>query len=354
MEQYYNLVKEIRAEGVQTPNRTGIDAISIPGAMMKFRMSDGYPMLGGRFTPFKSMIGELCGFYRACTNAADFRDLKCKVWDGNANDPGLDNSNAWLRNPFRKGTDDIGPVYGEQWRNWPGYKAIPMIDGNSTAEEVRRIDAMVAAVEQDGWEFIGYVEDNGRQCSMYHKKIDQLADAIRTVIKNPHNRRILFHGWNPAVLDEVALPACHLLYQLIPVPSTKVLNLVLYVRSNDVGLGAPYNISQAAAQLHVIARVTGYTPGTVSYMVGDAHIYVNQTAWMDEQLELWNSGQRFELPTLKISDNVWEFPVNPQADHIDHYVDKAIETLSTMTPYDFMLVGYKYHTLKEPTPAMAV
>ncbi len=354
MKQYYDLVEEIRTDGVQTPNRTGIDAVSIPGAMMKFRMKDGFPMLGGRFTPFKSMVGELCGFWRGYTSAADFRKLGCKVWDKNANDPGIDNSNAWLRNAFRKGEDDIGPVYGEQWRNWPGLKFFYGGLGAMTNVENQ--------MKADGWEYMGEVgEHDGRSANdfvkegeLWSKKIDQLGDAIRTIIKNPESRRILFHGWNPAVLDEVALPACHLLYQLVPVPSKKILNMVVYIRSNDIGLGAPYNISQASAQLHVISRVTGYTPGTVSYMVGDAHIYVNQTEWMDEQLHLWSSGQRFDLPTLEIDENVWQFPVNPLPDHLDHYCDMAIKTLETIEPEDFRLINYKYHTLKTPTPPMAV
>jgi thymidylate synthase len=348
MKQYYDTVNFIRETGDQLENRTGIDAITVPGVAMYFRMKDGFPMLGGRFTPFKSMIGELCAFYAGCTNASQFRALGSKVWDKNANDPGIDNSNAWLRNPFREGEDHLGPIYGDMWRAWPGYKVIgrPSIDEPDEAH--MRYDEIIAQIEKDGWEHIGYAEVGSPGTPkglLYYKKIDQLGDAIRTVIKNPNSRRILFHAWNPAVLDEVSLPACHLLYQLLPNPKTKVLNLCVYLRSNDIGLGAPYNISQAAAQLHFISRLTGYTPGTISYFAADAHVYVNQLEWLDEQLELWNAGQRYELPRIEISDRVPD---------CSHDAEKAVAWLTEVEPSDFILHDYQYHTLKTPTPPMAV
>lgn len=366
MKQYYDLVNLIRETGDQLENRTGIDSIMIPGAAMYFRMIEGFPMLGGRFTPFKSMIGELCAFYRACTNAGDFRALGSKVWDKNANDPGLNDSNAWLRNAFRFEEDELGPIYGDMWRNWPGYKIIPQWDAAGLKEEYREIiKRQHEQVKKDGWILIGTTGnpieriDEGlpsdfSESAIYYKPIDQLGDAIRTVINNPSSRRILFHAWNPAVLDEISLPACHLLYQLLPNPKTKKMHMCVYLRSNDVGLGAPYNISQAAAQLHFLSHLTGYTPGMLSYFTGDAHVYVNQLEWLDEQLELWNADQRYPLPSLKISDRV------PTYDQLvirvgkDKAAEEAVNWLKWVEPGDFKLEGYQYHTLKTPTPPMAV
>lgn len=119
MKIYQTLLTDIISDGTQQSNRTGVDAISIPGYMMKFDLRKGFPLLTTKAMPLKSIKGELIGFLRGYTNAADFRDLGCKIWDQNANDPGLPGSpNLWLTNPNREGEDDLGDVYGKMWRKW--------------------------------------------------------------------------------------------------------------------------------------------------------------------------------------------------------------------------------------------
>lgn len=346
MKQYFDVVREIMSEGTQLPNRTGIDTISIDGAMMRFNLVDGFPALTTKRLAFKSVVGELCAFLRASRSAADFRALGCKVWDANANGEGKPGSpNAWLTNPYRKGPDDLGPVYGVQWREWPGFK---MIDSHDPSYA-----AVAAKLEADGWEKLMddyLIGDIVAPNEVWHKEIDQLADCVRKIIKDPTNRRILFHGWNPAALDEVALPACHLLYQFLPNAKTRKLNMTLYVRSNDIGLGSPFNIAEGAALVHAVARLTGFQPGRLTVMVGDAHIYVNQLDYLNEQMEK----EPFPLPELKLSDRIPSFLDLEHVMPTDAAIEEAISWLKRLEPSDFELVNYQYHTLTTPTPEMAV
>ncbi|HEX8603685.1 MAG TPA: thymidylate synthase, partial [Pseudoduganella sp.] len=268
MQQYQQLIETVLAQGTWQDNRTGIRTLSVPGAMMRFDLAQGFPAVTTKRLAFKSVVGELCAFLRASRSAADFRALGCKVWDQNANE-----NAQWLANPYREGVDDLGPVYGVQWRQWPGYK---LLDAADTAQ---REDA-----HRNGFTEVAPLVENGVEKILVYKAIDQLRECLDTIVGNPGSRRILFHGWNPAVLDQVALPACHLLYQFIPNATTKEISLCLYVRSNDIGLGTPFNIAEGAALLHLVGRLTGYTPRWFTYFIGDAHIYENHMAMVQEQL----------------------------------------------------------------------
>ena len=119
MQQYQDLIKTVLDTGSWQDNRTGIRTLSVPGAMMRFDLSAGFPAVTTKKLAFKSVIGELCAFLRASRNAGEFRALGCKVWDQNANE-----NAQWLANPYREGEDDLGPVYGVQWRQWPAYKLL--------------------------------------------------------------------------------------------------------------------------------------------------------------------------------------------------------------------------------------
>ena len=120
MKQYLELVSHVIQNGSKQANRTGINTISFPGAMLRFDLQEGFPAITTRKMAFKSAIGEMCGFLRGVNNAAEFRALGCKVWDQNANE-----NAQWLNNPFRKGEDDLGEIYGVQWRKWPAYSRSP-------------------------------------------------------------------------------------------------------------------------------------------------------------------------------------------------------------------------------------
>ncbi|MFP6558447.1 thymidylate synthase [Paraburkholderia sp. B3] len=323
MKQYLELVRSILDTGTWQENRTGIRTISQPGAMLRFDLQQGFPAVTTKKLAFKSAVGELIGFLRASRSAADFRALGCKVWDANANE-----NAQWLANPYREGPDDLGGVYGVQWRRWPAYK---VLDAGATA----RIDD----AQSRGYARVAEFVEDGRPQVLLYKAIDQLRQCLDTIMHNPTDRRILFHAWNPAVLEEIALPACHLLYQFLPNATKREMSLCLYIRSNDVGLGTPFNLTEGAVLLHLVARLTGYTPRWFTYFIGDAHIYENQLDMLNEQLRR----EPFASPQLAISERVPEYAKTGVYEP---------EWLEKVEPADFSLVGYRHH---EPlTAPMAV
>jgi thymidylate synthase len=161
MKQYLDLVRTVLADGSWQSNRTGVRTISIPGAMMRFDLKkDGFPAVTTKRLAFKSVVGELIAFLRASRSAADFRALGCKVWDQNANE-----NSQWLNNPYRTGTDDLGPVYGVQWREWPAYKLID-----------RTQSARIEDAEQRGFRQVSMIVEDGKEKILLYKAIDQLGD----------------------------------------------------------------------------------------------------------------------------------------------------------------------------------
>ncbi|MDO3623582.1 thymidylate synthase [Ralstonia pseudosolanacearum] len=321
MKQYLNLVREIFDNGSWQDNRTGIRTLSIPGAMLKFDLQEGFPAVTTKKLAFKSAIGELVGFMRGYRNAADFRALGCKVWDQNANE-----NAQWLASPFRLQEGDLGPVYGVQWRQWPAYKVIDLSQPKSAAQIE---DALARGYRQIGT--VEEVGENGKTTSaLLYKAIDQLRQCLDTIIKDPGSRRILFHGWNWAQLEEMALPPCHLLYQFLVSQSKREISLCLYIRSNDVGLGTPFNLTEAAALLHLVGRLTGYTPRWLTYFIGDAHIYENHVDMLQEQL----TREPFSAPKLVLSDRIPDYAVTGKYEP---------EWLEKVEPSDFSLEGYQHH-----------
>jgi thymidylate synthase len=321
MQQYLALVRDILENGSWQDNRTGIRTKSIPGAMMKFDLQQGFPAVTTKKLAFKSAIGELIGFLRATRNAADFRALGCKVWDQNANE-----NRHWLANPYRLQEDDIGPVYGVQWRQWPAYKLIDLSRPQSAAQ--------LADATARGYQQIGLIEDADGQGKasrvLLYKAIDQLRQCLDTIMTDPQSRRILFHGWNWAQLEEMALPPCHLLYQFLVNTSKREISLCLYVRSNDIGLGAPFNLAEGAALLHLVGRLTGYTSRWFTYFVGDAHIYENHVSMLEEQLQR----EPCPAPKLVLSDRIPDYAVTGKYEP---------DWLEKVEPGDFSLEGYQHH-----------
>jgi thymidylate synthase len=323
MQQYLALVRTILDSGTWQDNRTGIRSISIPGAAMRFDLAQGFPAITTRRLPFRSAVGELIGFLRAARSAADFRALGCKVWDQNANE-----NAAWLASPYRIGEDWLGEIYGYQWRQWPAYK---LLDAGAAAQ--------IADAQARGYAPLGRIADGGRERVLLYKAIDQLRACLDTIVARPADRRILFHAWNCAELDQMALPPCHLLYQFLPNPATRELSLCLYVRSNDVGLGAPFNLCEAGVLLSLVARLTGYAPRWLSYFIGDAHVYENQLDMLREQL----AREPYPAPSLEIAPRV------PALAETGRYEP---EWLDRAEPDDFSLAGYRHHP--PLTAAMAV
>ena len=314
MKQYLDLVRDVIENGTLQGNRTGIRTISLPGAMLRFDLQKGFPAITTRKLAFKSAIGEMVGFLRGVRNAGQFRELGCKVWDQNANE-----NAQWLANPFRQGHDDLGEIYGVQWRQWPGYKRIPL--SNRAAIEM---------AEKAGFRQIAQDEEDGVAFVILYKAIDQVRQCLDTIANDPGSRRILFHGWNCAQLDEMALPPCHLLYQFHPNVTTRELSLTLYIRSNDLGLGTPFNLTEGAALLALFGRLTGYTPRWFTYFIGDAHVYENHLDMLNEQLKR----EPLEAPKLVISDRV------PAFAETGKYEPQWLEQIE---PSDFWLEGYEHH-----------
>ena len=317
MKQYLQLVQDILDQGSWQTNRTGIRTLSLPGATLRFDLQQGFPAVTTKKLAFKSAIGELVGFMRGCRSAADFRALGCKVWDQNANE-----NQAWLTNPYRLQEDDLGPVYGVQWRQWPAYKLIDLAQPKSQAQ--------IADALAKGYHQIGEVTEGGARQVVLYKAIDQLRQCLDTIMKDPGSRRILFHGWNWAQLEEMALPPCHLLYQFLVNQEAREISLCLYIRSNDVGLGTPFNLTEGAALLHLVGRLTGYTPRWFTYFIGDAHIYENHLPMVQEQLKR----EPFPAPKLVLSDRI------PSYAETGKYEPEWLEKIE---PSDFSLEGYQHH-----------
>ncbi|SAI69792.1 thymidylate synthase [Bordetella ansorpii] len=321
MKQYLALVQDVFDNGTWQENRTGVRTLSLPGAMMKFDLQQGFPAVTTKKLAFKSAIGELVGFMRASRNAAEFNALGCKVWDQNANE-----NAAWLANPYRLSEGDLGPVYGVQWRQWPAYKTIAPGQPHS---EAQMADALAR-----GYRRVGVLDEpEGSSAAgsvVLYKAIDQLRACLDTIIADPGSRRILFHGWNWAQLEEMALPPCHLLYQFLVNQARREISLCLYIRSNDLGLGTPFNLAEGAALTHLVGRLTGYTPRWFTYFIGDAHIYENHVDMLREQLRR----EPYEAPRLVLSDRI---PDHAQTGRYEP------EWLERVEPSDFQLEGYRHH-----------
>ena len=211
MQQYLDLLKHIRANGVMKEDRTGTGTQSVFGYQMRFNLADGFPLLTTKKVHLKSIIYELLWFLAGDTNIKYLQDHGVSIWDEWADENG-----------------NLGPVYGYQWRNWPA---------------------------PDG------------------RVIDQISMVIDTIRNNPDSRRMLVTAWNPADVEKMALPPCHCLFQFYVADGK--LSCQLYQRSADVFLGVPFNIASYALLTLMVAQVTGLEPGEFVHTTGDTHLYKN-------------------------------------------------------------------------------
>ena len=261
-------------EGEWKENRTGIRTIGYIGDFCKYDLSQGFPIVTTKRMAIQSCIGEMIGFLRGYDNAGNFRNLGSSVWDANANE-----NAQWLANPSRKGTEDLGRIYGVQARNWR----------------------------------VNHKSDHGA--------IDQLKNVIDDLGVGIDNRREIVTHWNPSEMDEMALPPCHVLYQF-GIQGGK-LCLSMYQRSCDIPLGVPFNIMGYAWLLTVIARICDLPVGTLNHYLHDIHIYENQVDTMRIQLER----EPKDLPTLCMSDDIeclddletWVTPRNFWFENYEHH-----------------------------------
>jgi thymidylate synthase len=253
MKQYLDLLDHVLHNGADRGDRTGTGTRSVFGYQMRFDLADGFPVLTTKKLHLKSIIHELLWFLAGDTNIAYLKQHGVSIWDEWADDKG-----------------DLGPVYGYQWRSWP--------DGKGG-------------------------------------EIDQIANVVRQIRTNPSSRRLIVSAWNPAQVDQMALPPCHCLFQFYVADGR--LSCQLYQRSADIFLGVPFNIASYALLTMMIAQVTGLEPGEFVHTLGDAHLYHNHFEQAREQLK------RTPRPLPKMD-------INPE-----------IRDIFTFRFEDFELVGYE-------------
>ena len=188
MKQYLDLMNQVLEHGSWQNNRTGIRTKMLPGAMMQFNMDEGFPAVTTKKLAFNAVKGELIGFLRGYTSAAQFRELGCNIWDKNSNE-----NEAWLKNPARTGEDDLGYIYSRLWTDMPH--------------------------------------------SLITEKWDQIDKLIKGIAIDPTSRRLIVSAWHPEVLDRAALPPCHILFQVIIEQETRKMHMTMYQRSCDLFLG---------------------------------------------------------------------------------------------------------------------
>ena len=220
MRQYLDLLRTVRDTGVRRSDRTGIGTLGIFGHQMRFDLNAGFPLLTTKKLHAKSIIHELLWFLSGDTNIRYLRENGVRIWDEWADENG-----------------ELGPVYGKQWRSWPAP------EGGS---------------------------------------IDQIAQLIEGLRRDPYSRRHIVSAWNPAEIGEMALPPCHCLFQFHVAQGR--LSCQLYQRSADIFLGVPFNIATYALLTMMVAQVTGLKPGEFIHTFGDAHLYLNHLEQAERQL----------------------------------------------------------------------
>ena len=236
MRQYLDLLSHVLENGFDRSDRTGTGTRSVFGYQMRFDLSRGFPVTTTKKLHLKSIIHELLWFLAGDTNIRYLNDNGVSIWDEWADENG-----------------DLGPVYGKQWRSWPA-------------------------------------EDGG--------EIDQIRNLLNQIRKNPHSRRLIVSAWNPAEVDQMALPPCHCLFQFYV--SDGKLSCQLYQRSADIFLGVPFNIASYALLTMMVAQVTGLKVGDFVHTLGDAHLYSNHFDQAREQLRRTPK----LLPTMWINPNI--------------------------------------------------
>ena len=255
MKQYLQLMQHVRDHGVDKSDRTGTGTRSVFGYQMRFDLNAGFPLVTTKKCHLKSIIHELLWFLQGDTNIKYLKDHGVRIWDEWADENG-----------------NLGPVYGYQWRNWPA--------------------------------------PNG-------ESIDQISKLIEMIKSNPDSRRLIVSAWNPALVDDMALPPCHALFQFYVADGK--LSCQLYQRSADIFLGVPFNIASYALLTMMVAQVCGLKLGDFIWSGGDCHLYSNHMQQVEEQL----SRQPLPLPTMRI---------NP-----------AVDSIFDFTFEDFELCDYQAH-----------
>lgn len=236
MRQYLDLLDRVLAEGVAKSDRTGTGTRSLFGHQMRFDLAEGFPLLTTKKLHIRSIVHELLWFLKGDTNIAYLKENGVRIWDEWADENG-----------------DLGPVYGAQWRSWPDY---------------------------------------------HGGHIDQIAKVVEAIRKMPDSRRLVVSAWNPALVDEMALPPCHCLFQFYVADGR--LSCQLYQRSADIFLGVPFNIASYALLTAMVAQVTGLAAGDFVHTLGDTHLYNDHL----DQARLQLTREPLALPKLRLNPEI--------------------------------------------------
>jgi thymidylate synthase len=255
---YLDLLGNIRRNGAKKGDRTNTGTLSLFGAQLRFDLADGFPLLTTKKLHVKSIIHELLWFLKGSTNVRDLHAHGITIWDEWADENG-----------------ELGPIYGKQWRSWP-------------------------------------TPEGGA--------IDQIAQVVETLKRDPDSRRLIVSAWNVGELNQMALAPCHCLFQFYVAEGK--LSCQLYQRSADIFLGVPFNIASYALLTLMMAQVIGLKPGEFIHTFGDVHLYLNHIEQADEQLKR----SPRTLPRIELNPDV--------------------KSIFDFTYDDFKLVGY------DPCPAI--
>ena len=255
---YLDLLREVLESGDERSDRTGVGTRGVFGRQMRFDLGRGFPLLTTKRVHFRSVVTELLWFLRGDTNVRWLQERGCSIWDEWADADG-----------------ELGPVYGKQWRSW-------------TAPDGR--------------------------------VVDQIADLVANLKRDPYSRRHVVSAWNPAEVEDMALPPCHCLFQFHVAPPGGAggrgrLSCQLYQRSADIFLGVPFNIASYALLTHMLAQATGLEVGDFVHTLGDAHLYLNHL----EQAQLQLAREPREAPRISLMPHADLFAFEPQDVALEDY-----------------------------------
>ncbi|MBN1596420.1 thymidylate synthase [candidate division FCPU426 bacterium] len=274
MKSYLELVEKVLTEGKIKNNRTGVPALTIAGAMLQHDLQSGFPLLTTKKMAFKAIRVELEFFIKGLTDKAWLKERGCHIWDEWCSP---DHVPAGISEAERKriqlAENDLGPIYGFQWRHFGKSAGIP-------------------------------------------EGVDQLQTVVETLKTNPSDRRLLVSAWNPLALPHQALPPCHVLFHLVVIENK--LNLAWFQRSCDLMLGIPFNLASYSVLLHLLAKEAKLEEGLITGMLSDVHIYEDHLAGAKQQL------QRQPLPLPRIETQGftsifdWQYDQTALRDYVSH------------------------------------
>ena len=291
MLQYHQLLRLVLEQGKFKPDRTGTGTYSVFGSQVRFPLGEGFPLITTKKVHLRSIIHELLWFLSGDSDTRYLRENNVTIWD------------EWADEKYE---NNLGPIYGKQWRHWTGYSTRPIDpDANQTLLSLGEVS--------DGTS----VSPTGRREINRNHGIDQIANVIAEIRKNPDSRRLIVSAWNVVDIDRMALAPCHTMFQFYV--SEGELSCQLYQRSADLFLGVPFNIASYALLTLMVAQVCGLKPGTFVHTFGDLHLYANHL----EQAKLQLTREPRPLPVMKL---------NPVVKNIDGFRFEDFE-LSAYDPH---------------------